>query len=86
MYTVQVEYECPCFKKSDFKQEESFDTQKDAYNYSNTLTEFMNEDFCTSHIFESILVEGNNFVISVTDNPDAGGSCSTGSCGPCGCD
>ena len=86
MYTVQVEHECACFKKSDYENEKTFEHQKDAYNYSNVLAELMNEDFCTTHLFVSQRVSDNGFLIRVTDNPNAGSSCSTGSCGPCGCD
>lgn len=86
MYTVQMEHECGCFKKSEYESKKSFDNQRDAYNYSNIVAEFMNEEFCTKHMFSAQIVDGNDFVIRVTDNPNAGGSCSTGSCGPCGCD
>ena len=86
MYTVQMEHECGCFKKSEYESEKSFDNQRDAYNYSNIVAEFMNEEFCTKHLFSAQIVDDNDFVIRVTDNPNAGGSCSTGSCGPCGCD
>ncbi|MDA7818493.1 hypothetical protein N9A28_09915 [Sulfurimonas sp.] len=86
MYTVQIEYECSCFKKSDYLKEKSFEKQQDAYNYTNILVEFMNEDFCTSHIFYAQKLGDYAYLIRVADNPNAGGSCSTGSCGPCGCD
>lgn len=84
MYTVTMEKECSCFKKSDYKAEESFEYQKDAYNYANTIIEFMNEDFCKTHSFIGQRTLEDNFVIQVVANADAG-SCSTGSCGPCGC-
>lgn len=88
MYTVQIEHECACFKKSEYEKEKSFTTQRDAYQYSNTLAEIMNEDFCTTHLFVSQKVGDNEFVIRVSNNPNAGScgtggasSCSTGSCG-----
>ena len=80
MYTVEIQHECGCFKKSEYTSKKSFDTQKDAYNYANILAEFMNEDFCQTHLFTSYLTQDNNFIIGVTDKPNAG-SCSTGSCG-----
>jgi len=86
MYTVQIEHACGCFKKSEYENEKSFDTQKDAYNYSNIVAEFMNEEFCQQHHFFSQKVGDNAFMIRVADNPNGGSSCSTGSCGPCGCD
>ncbi|MEA1879926.1 MAG: hypothetical protein U9N11_04725 [Campylobacterota bacterium] len=87
MYTVKVAHECGCFKKSEYKNEKSFDTQRDAYNYSNILAEFMNEDFCTKHVFSAQRAGERAFVINVSENPNSGScgttdsSCSTGSCG-----
>lgn len=87
MYTVQMEHECGCFLKSEFKREKSFDNQKDAYTYSKILEELMNEEFCSKHLFFSQKVGENHFLIRVADNPAGAGSCSTGgSCGTsCGC-
>jgi hypothetical protein len=87
MYSVQIEHECGCFKKSEYEREKSFETQKDAYAYSHIIAEFMNEEFCQKHHFFPQKTEGDLFVIRVSDNPNSGGSCSTGSCGSsCGCD
>ncbi|MEA1982179.1 MAG: hypothetical protein U9N39_01440 [Campylobacterota bacterium] len=89
MYTVYMENECGCFKKSEFEKEKSFDTQREAYQYSNALAEHMNEDFCGKHLFVSEKMDGNVFMIRVGDNPNFG-SCGTGgesscSSGSCGC-
>ncbi len=88
MYTVKIARECACFKKSEYKSEEKFDNQQDAYNYTNLAVEFMNEDFCTKHLFVSQITSTNEFIIGVVENPNAGScvtssdsSCSTGSCG-----
>ncbi len=89
MYTVQMEQECACFKKSEYANEKSFDNQQDAYNYANVVAEFMNEDFCTTHLFTSQMIGPKTFMIRVSANPNAGScgtnssdsSCSTGSCG-----
>ena len=87
MYTVKMAYECACFKKSDYDSEKSFEKQQDAYNYANIMSEFMNEDFCTTHLFTPQRVSDNEFLIGVSDNPNAGScgttasSCNTGSCG-----
>lgn len=97
MYTVKMEHECACFKKSEYKSEKSFDNQQDASNYANILVEFMSEDFCTTHLFFPQKVSDNEFLIRVVENPNKASSCSTGSCGPddsasscgtgsCGCD
>ena len=81
MYTVTMENECACFKRSEYKSEKTFDNQQDAYNYANIVTEFMTEDFCTTHLFFPQKVSDNEFMIRVVANPNSG-SCSTGSCGP----
>ena len=88
MYTVQMEHECGCFKRSEYTNNKSFDRQQDAYNYSNILAELMNEEFCTKHLFVAQRSGDNEFLIRVSDNPNAGScgtssasSCSTGSCG-----
>ena len=86
MYTVQVEHECGCFKKSEYNNNKSFEKQQDAYQYAKILEELMNEEFCTKHYFFVQKEDENLFMVRVVDNPNAGGSCSTGSCGTsCGC-
>ncbi len=79
MYTVYMERECGCFKKSEYKNEKSFDNQQDAYNYANIVAEFMNEDFCQKHQFTAYKTVDDHFVIGVGNNANSG-SCSTGSC------
>lgn len=79
MYTVYIQNECGCFKKSDYESEKSFDNQQDAYQYSNILAELMNEDFCQKHLFVSEKTEDDQFIIKVGINPNAGG-CATESC------
>ncbi len=86
MHTVEVAFECGCFKKSEYEAKTTFETQRDAYNYTNILVELMNEEFCTKHMFVGQRTEDDNFVIGVFDNPNEGSSCSTGSCGSCGCE
>lgn len=85
MYTVQMEKECGCFKKSEYKNNLTFETQKEAYQYATTVAEFMNEEFCNTHIFSAHKGEGDYFLISVALNPESVGikphiSCDTG-CG-----
>ena len=85
MYTVQMEQECACFKKSEYTGDKSFNTQQEAYHYTNVLIELMTEEFCTTHLFFPQKLGDYAYLIRVVENPNAGGSCSTGSCGPCGC-
>ena len=85
MFTVHVEQECPCFKKSEYKNNVTFETQKDAYTYAKLVAEFMNEEFCGTHMFSAHRGEESSFVIKVDINPESVGiephiTCDTG-CG-----
>lgn len=81
MYTVQVEKECGCFKRSEYQREKSFENQQDAFNYSKALEELMNEEFCKKHLFFAQKTGDNAFMIKVADNPRGGGCCGGGHCG-----
>jgi hypothetical protein len=70
MYTVKMEKECACFKKSEYSNNMTFETQKDAYNYAKIVAEFMNEEFCGQHIFSAHRGEGNYFLITVAVNTE----------------
>ena len=65
MYTVQMEKECGCFKKSEYSNNVAFETQKDAYQYATIVAEFMNEEFCTQHTFSAHKGDGDYFLIKV---------------------
>ena len=66
-----MQQECKCFKKSEYTNNVTFDTQKDAYNYATIVAEFMNEEFCSQHIFAAHRAEGGNFLITATVNVEA---------------
>ncbi len=85
MYTVQIEKECSCFKKSDYTNNNTFKTQQDAYNYANIVAELMNEEFCSQHKFYSQKADGNNFLIRVAINTTDVSGCSTGVSCDTGC-
>jgi hypothetical protein len=65
MYTVQMQKECNCFKKSEYENNMTFETQKDAYTYATIVAEFMNEEFCGTHVFSAHRGEGDYFLITV---------------------
>ncbi len=71
MFTVHMEHECPCFKKSDYAATATFQTQQEAYQYANILAELMNEEFCGTHTFYPQKAEGDAFVIRVGINTSA---------------
>jgi hypothetical protein len=80
-----MQEECPCFKKSEYTNNNSFPTQKEAYNYANILAELMNEEFCSRHTFYSEPGEGNTFIVRVDINATYVSGCSTGISCDVGC-
>lgn len=79
MFTVQIERECGCLRKSDIQKEKTFEKREDAIFYSQAITEIMNEDFCKKHHFTSKASAGNEFMISVGEG-SGGGCCGGGHC------
>ena len=73
MYKVQMEKECGCFKKSEYTNNVTFETQQDAYKYATTVAELMNEEFCGTHNFTAHKADGDCFFIKVAINPEAVG-------------
>ncbi|MEA2072945.1 MAG: hypothetical protein U9O86_05110 [Campylobacterota bacterium] len=85
MYKVVMEKECACFEKSEYTNNNEFQTQQEAYNYANILAELMNEEFCSKHTFFSEVSQENSFVIRVTRNATYVSGCSTGVTCDVGC-
>lgn len=85
MFTVQMEKECACFKKSEYTNNNSFATQQEAYQYAKILEELMNEEFCGKHTFYSEPGAGDTFVIRVAPNVTFVSGCSTGVSCDVGC-
>ena len=83
MYSINVEKECGCFKRSPFDNNRSFDNKDDALIEAKKMENHMNEEFCGKHKFE-LIENGNNFVISMkapaAPQPTAGGCCGGGHC------
>ena len=79
MYTVNMEIECACFKKSEFTNNNTFATRQEANQYATLAAEIMSEDFCGKHNFYAQRAEGDTYVIRVTagEAPIIGTSCST---------
>lgn len=85
MYTVRMEKECECFKKSEYANNLSFPTQQEAYQYAKIVEELMNEEFCRKHTFYSEPGGGDTFVIRVAINATFVSGCSTGVSCDVGC-
>jgi len=69
MYTIEIENECSCFKKSGFDNPMTFDTREDMYNKARVLECRMNQEFCMKHFFEAVDY-GEKIIIHSTVRPD----------------
>ena len=67
MITIKMEKQCGCFKKSDFKDEQTFATKEEALKEALAMCEDMNETFCQKHNF-SVVEEGDVMMIKVDMN------------------
>ncbi len=79
MFTVNVEKECGCFKKSDFTNNMPFENKDDAMIQAINMTKDMNQDFCQKHEFE-VQEVGDSLVIRVEER-EKSGCCGGGHCG-----
>jgi len=53
MYTVRIEHECSCFKKSGFENNLTFETREEALLEAKILECRMSQEFCHTHYFEA---------------------------------
>ena len=64
MFTINVEKECGCFKKSGHDAEVSFDNKDDALLHANERKNHMNDKWCGKHNF-FVEEEGEHLVIKM---------------------
>lgn len=69
MYTIEIEKECGCFKKSGLEKTMTFDTREDMYNKARVLECRMNQEFCMTHFFEAVDY-GEKIIIHSSVRPD----------------
>ncbi len=69
MYTIHVENECSCFKKSGFENDLTFETREEAHMRAKVMECRMNQEFCFKHYFEAVDM-GDKIVIHSTVRPD----------------
>lgn len=80
MYTINVEKECGCFKRSAYENNMGFESKDDALMQANLMVNHMNTKFCGKHAFE-VSEDGDNFNIAVSMNEQpSGGCCGGGHC------
>jgi hypothetical protein len=68
MYTIVVEKECGCFKRSGFENNQTFANKADAHMKAKILECKMNQEFCHTHYFEAE-DRGDQIVITSTLRP-----------------
>ena len=69
MYTIEIQKECSCFKKSGLENNMTFDTREDMYNKARVLECRMNQEFCMKHFFEAVDY-GDKIIIHSTERPE----------------
>ena len=81
MYTISVNKECGCFKRSPYENNAQFQSKDDALLQANLMKNHMNSKFCQKHSFE-LKENGDNFLIEVNANeaPTKSGCCGGGHC------
>ncbi|UFH59515.1 hypothetical protein [Sulfurovum mangrovi] len=81
MFTINVEKECGCFKRSAFENNKSFESKDDALMQAKLMENHMNQKFCQKHLFTAV-EDGDNIKIKVEMKPQAtsGGCCGGGHC------
>lgn len=63
-YTVNIEKQCGCFKKSGVELPKTFDNKEDALKEANKLVKEFNDTFCEKHDF-GLVENGDEITISV---------------------
>lgn len=80
MFTISVDKECGCFKKSDFTNHATLENKDDALIKAQEMTAHMNDNFCQKHEFV-LFEEGSSFTIKVDERAKAHtGCCGGGHC------
>ena len=79
MYTIRVDKECGCFKKSAYENNMSFESKEDALMQANLMQSYMNSKFCGKHNFE-LCEDDAGFLFAVSINQNPSGCCGGGHC------
>ena len=80
MFTINVDQECGCFKRSDLVNNQSFGSKDDALMKAQSMTSQMNETFCQKHQF-TLRENGEKFGIYMSKRPrSSSGCCGGGHC------
>jgi hypothetical protein len=80
MFTISIEKECGCFKKSGMENHQKFSDKDAALMEAMRLADEMNETCCQKHTFR-IVEKGATFAITVNERRQNGGCYGGGHCG-----
>ena len=80
MFTINIDKECGCFKKSDFENNKGFENKDDALIEAKNMVNHMNKEFCQKHEF-TLSENEDNFSIAMNARPQDGAASSSGCCG-----
>lgn len=81
MFTINIDKECGCFKRSPYENNMSFESKDDALIQAQTMVNHMNTKFCQKHEF-GLSEDGQNFSIAMEMKkaPASSGCCGGGHC------
>jgi hypothetical protein len=80
MYTINLDQECGCFKRSELQNNLSFESKDDALMEASLMVNQMNTKFCGKHGF-SLAEKGDTFQITRgVPQGHSGGCCGGGHC------
>ena len=79
MYSIVVDKECGCFRKSEFENNMSFESKDDALMQAGLMQNHMNNKFCGKHGF-TLTENGNKFEITMGEPQASSGCCGGGHC------
>jgi hypothetical protein len=81
MFTINVEKECGCFKKSPFENNKSHASKDEALLQAQLMVNHMNTKFCQKHEF-TLRENGESFNIAMDmrQAPVSSGCCGGGHC------
>lgn len=78
MHKIVIANQCACVKKSDLKNNLTFESKDEALSEALKINEYMNENFCKKHTFEVQEVFNNFMIRFYTQRLDS--CCGNGCC------
>ncbi len=77
MFTINIEKECGCFKRSAYENNKAFESKDDALLQAQLMVNHMNIKFCQKHDFQ-LSENGKDFSIAVNAKEEASSGCCGG--------